>query len=96
MSVDKDKIQSVFVVGAAIFEYMDGTQQAWISMIEEVIVSKGYAPPSFPEFAAICDKQMVGVVPLVGSTPEQMKTLWWEYYQEQVKGIGGILSGKAL
>ena len=96
MTVYKDKIQSMFVVGAAIFEHMDGTQQAWISMIEEVIVSKGYAPPSFPEFAAIYDKQMVGVVSLVDSTPEQMKTLWWDYYQEQVKGIGELLSGKTL
>lgn len=96
MIVDKDKIQAVLVVGAAIFEHMDGTQKAWISMLEDVIVSKGYAPPSFPEFAAIYDKQMVGVVSLGDSTPEQMKTLWWEYYQEQVKEIGGILSGKTL
>lgn len=96
MVVDKDKIQSMFVVGAAIFEHMDGTQQAWISMIEEVIILKGYAPPSFPDFAAIYDKQMVGVVSLVDSTPEQMKTLWWDYYQEQVIEIGGSLSGNAL
>lgn len=96
MSINKEKIQSVFVIGAAIFEHMDWTQKHWIYRVMYALVSIGYAPPSFLEFAAVYDNQKIGVVSLVDSTPEQMKTLWWDYYQEQVKEIGGFLSGKAV
>ena len=78
--------QSVIVVGATLYDHMSGPQQAWIGMIEQVLNSKGYFP-EFEEFAKLSDDLKISQ-----ASKKELKTFWWDKYQEMVREIGSVLS----
>lgn len=83
----EQKAKTVMVVGGMIYDHMDGVKQAWIHMIEDVLVSNGYMP-EFNEFA-----ELAYCVGISKASPETLKTVWWDKYQSMVREIGGVLSG---
>ena len=83
----EQNIKNVMVVGGMIYAHVDGPKQAWIGMIEDVLASQGFFP-EFEEFAKLADELKISE-----ATPEELKTVWWDKYQEMVREIRSILSG---
>lgn len=83
----EQNIKTVMVIGGMIYGDMNEPQQAWIEMIEKVLVSQGYFP-EWDEFSKLADDLNISQ-----ATPEELKTVWWDKYQVMVREIGGVLVG---
>lgn len=77
-----NKAMEMFVIGGTIYEEMDATQQAWISMMEDVLLSNNMVSVNFQEFAETSNQLCIGL-----ATRKQLKTVWWNKYQELVKEV---------
>jgi len=86
MMTMEQNVKNVIVVGGMIYDHIEGPKQQWVGMIEKVLHSKGYFP-KFEEFAKLSDDLKISQ-----ATRKELKTVWWDKYQEMVKGIGGVLS----
>lgn len=83
----EQNVNNVLVVGAMIHDHMGGAQQAWIEMIEKVLASQGYFP-EWDEFSKLADDLKISE-----ASTEELKTFWWDKYQEMVRDTGNVLSG---